>query len=188
MFDRLDKYLAHPIQAAAGKERAVDLGAVFGPLLDLVEVARIRKHRVVGSVSGRLRAHFGWIVLWRIGHVDPAVISAVRLARAGRSRWRIPLTASGKVASLRAGASTPQARAVSFDVRPRLRDGRGGPDARPARMRGQHRRQAPRKTLGVAMLALRLGYLGDADERVADRSKHNQRARHRKYHAEAVFR
>jgi hypothetical protein len=59
--------------AAAKTSRALsrlpaDLGAVLGPLLDLVEVAVVRNQRVVGLFGGPV-AHSGWIVLWRqIGH------------------------------------------------------------------------------------------------------------------------
>jgi hypothetical protein len=48
-----------------------DLGTVFGPFLDLIEVAVVRDQRIVGLFSGLVCAHSGWIVLWRqIRHVD----------------------------------------------------------------------------------------------------------------------
>jgi hypothetical protein len=53
MLDRLDKYFAHLIQVAARKEHAVDLGAVLGPFLDLVEVTVVRDHRVASFFVGR---------------------------------------------------------------------------------------------------------------------------------------
>jgi hypothetical protein len=36
----------------AGIEQAIDLGAVFGPLLDLIEVAPVGMGRIVGFIVG----------------------------------------------------------------------------------------------------------------------------------------
>jgi hypothetical protein len=42
MADRLREDLSRFVQVAAGIEHVVDLGAVLGPFLDLVEVALVR--------------------------------------------------------------------------------------------------------------------------------------------------
>jgi hypothetical protein len=71
MLDRRGENLARLVQVAAGKEHTIDLGAVLGPLLDLVEVAVVRDQRLASLFGEPARAHSGWVVLWRqIGHVD----------------------------------------------------------------------------------------------------------------------
>jgi hypothetical protein len=37
-----------PCKVAAGVQHPIDLGPIFGPLLDLVEIAVIRNQRIVG--------------------------------------------------------------------------------------------------------------------------------------------
>ena len=45
------------IQVAAGVQYPINLGPIFGPLLDLVEIAVIRNERIVGLFGGL--AHCG---------------------------------------------------------------------------------------------------------------------------------
>jgi hypothetical protein len=47
MLDRRGEDLPRLVQAAAGIEHALDLGAILGPLLDLVEVAVVRDEWVI---------------------------------------------------------------------------------------------------------------------------------------------
>ena len=47
MVDRRGEDLPRIVKAAAGIEHALDVGAIFGPLLDLVEVAVVRDQRIV---------------------------------------------------------------------------------------------------------------------------------------------
>jgi hypothetical protein len=71
MVDRLREDLPRLIQIVAGVEHVIDLGPVFRPLLDLVEVAVVRDRRVVGLFLGPVRAHSDGVELWwQIWHVD----------------------------------------------------------------------------------------------------------------------
>src|SRR5690348_10048544 len=56
MVDRLGEDLSRLVQAAPGIEHMINLGPVFGPFLDLVEVAVVRNQRIV-SVFVRPIAH-----------------------------------------------------------------------------------------------------------------------------------
>ena len=53
MLDRRHEDRLRLIQVAPGIEHVVDLGAVLGPLLDLVKVAVVRDQRLISLFVGR---------------------------------------------------------------------------------------------------------------------------------------
>jgi hypothetical protein len=52
MVDRRGEDLPRLVEVAAGTEHVVDLGAVLGPFLDLVEITVVRDQRLVGLFGG----------------------------------------------------------------------------------------------------------------------------------------
>ena len=80
-------------------EVPIDLGPIFGLLLDLVEIAVVRNQRIIGLFIGPLRTHSDRVVLWRqIGRVDfpdPTIWSGTRhypiLCPTARDAWPPPL-------------------------------------------------------------------------------------------------
>jgi len=48
MVDRSGEDLPRLFKVATGVQHPIDLGPIFGPLLDLVEIAVVRNQRIVG--------------------------------------------------------------------------------------------------------------------------------------------
>ena len=53
MLDGVGKLFLRLFKAAAGVEHALDFHAVFGPLLNLIEIAIVRAERIVGLLVHR---------------------------------------------------------------------------------------------------------------------------------------
>jgi hypothetical protein len=53
MLHRLGEYVSRLVEIVAGEQHAIDLAAVFRPLLDLVEAAVVRAEWVVGLLLGQ---------------------------------------------------------------------------------------------------------------------------------------
>ena len=82
MLDRRRKDLPRLVQIAASVEHVVDLGPVFRPFLDRVEIAVVRDQRVAGFLFGLGRP---WIVLGRQAFSIPLLSGDVLVVK--RLRW-----------------------------------------------------------------------------------------------------
>ena len=59
MLDGVGKLFLRLFKAAAGVEHALDFHAVFGPLLNLIEIAIVRAERIVGLLVAPIVIHGG---------------------------------------------------------------------------------------------------------------------------------